>query len=254
MGGKKPKTLSVVGVGAFGEFIIPHFLPLFDISVHEPFRDISQFCERHGVAAVSFEEVARADVIVLGPPVQEIEAVVLKLAPLVKPGTLVLDVCSVKVQPLAVLAELLPDTCDIVGTHPLFGPQSGRNGIAGLNISVCEVRGGRGPCVAEFLREELGLKVIETTPDEHDRQMAYVQGLTHLLSKIFVEMDVPDLVQTTRTYEYLHNMVETVRYDSDLLFRAIENRNPYVGEVREKFFDSAREIEARLHKKRESSD
>ena len=31
--------------------------------------------------------------------------------------------------------KYLPDKGDIIGLRPLFGPQSGRNGIGGLKIS-----------------------------------------------------------------------------------------------------------------------
>ncbi len=245
-----PRKLSVIGVGAFGEFMIPHLLPYFHVSAFDPARDISELAQRYCVTPVAFEKAADADVVLLAPPVQEIETVAKGLAPLLRPGTLVLDVCSVKMQPLAILADALPAAVDIVGTHPLFGPQSGKAGIAGLNIAVCEVRGGKGPCVAAFLRDQLKLNVSETTAEEHDRQMAYVQGLTHLLSRIVVEMDMPDLALTTKTFEHLHTMVETVRYDSDLLFRAIENRNPFVEAVKERFFASASTIEKRLRAQR----
>ena len=63
--------------------------------------------------------------------------VVADLALLLKPGTLVLDVGSVKVEPVAIMKELLPETVGIVGTHPLFGPQSAQNGIHGLQIAIC---------------------------------------------------------------------------------------------------------------------
>ena len=241
------KKLSVLGVGSFGEFMIPHLLPYFHVYAHEPHRDISALSGRYCITAIGFEQAADADVIVLAPPVQEIEAVARRLAPHLRPGTLVLDVCSVKVEPLRLLVEILPAHCAIVGTHPLFGPQSGRDGIAGLNISVCEVRGGRGPRVAAFLRDELKLTVIETSPEEHDRQLAYVQGLTHLLARIIVDMDMPAVTQTTATFDSLKRMVDIVRHDSEQLFRAIENRNPFVEEVRQQFFRSATRIEARLH-------
>lgn len=240
------QKMAVIGVGAFGEFMIPQMLAYFDVAVHEPIRDISGLASRYDVEQVSFEAAADADVIVLAPPVQEIESVATRLAPLLAPDTLVLDVCSVKVQPLEILAAVLPAHSAIVGTHPLFGPQSGRNGIAGLNIAVCEVRGGKGGCVAAFLRDELKLNAIETTAEAHDREMAYVQGITHLLSKIVVEMNVPALSMTTPTFEHLRDMVETVRYDSELLFRAIENRNPFVEDVKRRFFESAGLIETRL--------
>ena len=95
-----------------------------------------------------------------------------------------------KLRPAAYGPELLlgelPAHVGIVATHPLFGPQSARNGIAGLKVAVCPVRGGDGPRVGAFLRRALGLQVIMTTPDAHDREAAMVQGLTHLIAKVLV--------------------------------------------------------------------
>ena len=50
----------------------------------------------------------------------------------------------------------------VVATHPLFGPQSARDGIAGLKVAVCPIRGRRGARVAVFfLRERLRLNVVD---------------------------------------------------------------------------------------------
>lgn len=237
------KTLSVIGVGAFGEFMIPHLLPFFHVEAHEPLRDISPLCNRFCVTPVDFDRAARADIVLLAPPIQEIESVAKRMAGLARPGSLVIDVCSVKMEPARILAEFLPGHCDIVGTHPLFGPQTGAKGIAGLNISVCKVRGDRDQAVADFLARELRLNVIRTTPEDHDRELAVVQGLTHLLSKVIVEMNLPPVTQTTATFDKLRELVESVRYDSDQLFRAIENRNPFTADVKRNFFRSAERIE-----------
>src|SRR3954468_5305901 len=99
-----------------------------------------------------------------------------------RPGSLVLDVGSVKVQPG------LPSYVDIVATHPLLRPQSASSGISGLKIAVCPVRGRRALRVAAFFRSQ-GLHVIMTTPDEHDHEAAVVQGLTHLIAKVLVQME-----------------------------------------------------------------
>ena len=66
--------------------------------------------------------------------------------------------------------------------------------------------------------------------------MAYVQGLTHLLAKVVVALDLPKFRFTTRTYEYMDQMVETVRYDSDELFRAIERENPFTKKAKQRNF------------------
>lgn len=62
--------------------------------------------------------------------------------------------------------------------------------------------------------------------------MAYVQGLTHMIAKVFARMDVPAIHQKTRTYTLLDEMVEMIRYDSDELFLAIQRDNPYVEHTR----------------------
>jgi len=239
-------SVGLIGVGAFGEFMLPYLLPHCRIGACDPVRDLEPLSERWAVVAEPLEEVAGKDIVILAMPVQRMAEVCRQIAPYLKPGALVLDVCSVKEEPIAAMLENLPAHVDIVGTHPLFGPQTGANGITGLRIALCNVRGDRLDCVEAFLSKELRLKTIVTTAEEHDRQLAFVQGLTHLMSKIVVEMDMPPLDHTTETFDIMMRMVESVRYDSEELFRAIENRNRFVGQTRRQFFDAARTIEERL--------
>lgn len=243
--GVMKKSLGLIGVGAFGRFAVPHLAPHFDLVLFDAFNDLSAYAKGVGAKVGTLEDIARCDVVVLGMPVQALAETAEKIAPYIRPGALVLDVCSVKEEPARIMAEILPDNIDIVGTHPLFGPQSGAKGLDGLKISLVQVRGGRIDCVEAFLKS-LGLHTIVTDAETHDRQMAWVQGITHLMSKILVEMGIPELEQTTVTFDLMRSMVETVRYDSDQLFRAIENRNRFVGDTKHRFFDAARVIEDRL--------
>ena len=84
------------------------------------------------------------------------------------------------------------------------------------------------------------------TPEEHDREAAYVQGLTHMLAKIVVALDLPSMRFPTRTYELMQQMVEMVRHDSDELFCAIERENPFAAEAKRAFFAAARKLEEKL--------
>jgi prephenate dehydrogenase len=241
-----PKTLGLVGCGAFGEFMLRHLTPYFRTRVHDPYRDLAEVTAVYDVEPASLEQTAACDLVVPAVPVQKFERVIASLVPYLKPGALLVDVCSVKLKPYRILERLLPASVDFVCTHPLFGPQSGRDGIAGLKIALCAGRGGREACVERFLAERLRLQVIRTTPERHDRELAYVQGLTHLIAKIMVEIEPRDVLQTTRTWELLMQSVELVRYDSDELFLAIESENPFVAEAKGRFFDTARALEARL--------
>jgi prephenate dehydrogenase len=233
-------SLGLIGYGAFGAFIAPHLARLCDVAVHDPAQ-----AALPGRAATLAEAAAR-DVVVLAVPLAALRSVAEAIAPLLRPGTLVVDVCSLKVAPLAILAEVLPPGVDLLGTHPLFGPQSGRAGIAGLQLALCPVpgraRGRLARLAPRALARAFGLQVTLATAEEHDRQMAYVQGLTHIVSRIVLAMDLPPLALRTTTYGHLDRMVETVRHDSDALFRTIARDNPFAAEVRARFAQATAEV------------
>ena len=66
---------------------------------------------------------------------------------------------------------------EVVGTHPLFGP--GEESLSGQNIVLCRGRGDKWFNWLHDLLVQAGAKVEVTTPEEHDRFMSMVQGLTH---------------------------------------------------------------------------
>ncbi|MCR9254576.1 MAG: prephenate dehydrogenase [Alphaproteobacteria bacterium] len=239
------KRLGIIGLGAFGTFIGRHLAPHFDLVLHDACRAPGTPHPTLGTPMATLDEACAAEVVVICVPVQRIADVAAKIAPLLAPGTLVLDVASVKVKPVAALRAHLPEHVDIVGTHPLFGPQSAQGGLGGLKVSLCPVRGDRLPAVASFLTG-LGLSVIETTPEAHDRQLAYVQGLTHLIGKIILDLKLEEIDQTTLSFDKLMEAVSYVRHDSDELFTAIEKENPYARDARQAFFDKAKTMADKL--------
>ncbi|MDD3182507.1 MAG: prephenate dehydrogenase/arogenate dehydrogenase family protein [Alphaproteobacteria bacterium] len=238
--GHTKKTLGLLGLGAFGRLMLKHLAPHFDIRAFDPSPEAVAFGQDHGVTMVSCEEVAKAEIVVLGPPVPRMGEAVASIRDHLVPGTLVLDVGSVKYNIANLLVQELPDHVDVVCTHPLFGPQSGKDGIAGLKIAVCPVRGeDRAQKVIAFLRDVLDLNVIVTTPENHDREMAAVMGLTHMVAKVLLEMEPLPTDLTTKSYERLMEAVDILRYDSMELFLAIEHDNPFSTEVRKTFFAKA---------------
>lgn len=234
--------LGIIGLGAFGRFMARHLAPHFDIVAYDP----AAAGEAHGVRFADLASVARSPLLVLAVPVGRLEETVEAIRPHVVPGALVLDVGSVKVVPARIMRRGLPESVGIVATHPLFGPQSGRDGIAGLKVAVCPVRGDGAPRVAAFLRKALGLKVIVTTPDEHDRELAMAQGLTHLIAKVLVEMEPLPQRMTTRSFDLIMQAVGMVRDDAPGVFEAIERLNPYAPQTRRRFFSLAAALEAAL--------
>ncbi len=236
--------MSIVGFGAFGRFIAPHLRAHFDVIAHDR-GDISAAARDAGVRNGSLEQAAAASIVVLAVPVQNLESVLLAAAPHVRSDALVIDVCSVKLSPLEMMLRALPASASIVGLHPLFGPQSGKDGVAGLPIAVCPARASPATveCVRGFLRDRLALRIIETTPDEHDRQMAYVQALTHFVSRAVGSMDLPGTPMATRAYERFLAMKSDLQNDSFDLFLTIQQHNPYAARVREELMRTMEELE-----------
>ena len=119
--------------------------------------------------AATFEDAARADIVVLTVAISAMEETCARLAPLLRPGSLVIDTCSVKVWPVEIMRRHVPDKAGILATHPLFGPDSGRDGIRGLKIVLCPVR--VTPSAYQQVRgflESLGL-VPEPVANRNDR-------------------------------------------------------------------------------------
>jgi prephenate dehydrogenase len=239
------KRLGWIGFGNFGQFALPYLSDNIEVWVYDRVHK-KEDAQRLGLHWGTLKEVASCELLVLAVPVQFLEQVLIEIKSLVNPNALVFDVSSVKVKPVKLMTQYLPETVEIIGTHPLFGPQSGKNGIDGLNIVVCPVRSRKGLVVSRFLRNNIKLNVLERTPDVHDRQMAYVQALTHFIGRACNEMDIPDVEQKTPAYQYLLNIKRNLGQDSMDLFLTIELENPYAADVRNQLLEELHALNDRL--------
>lgn len=240
------KTLGIIGFGAFGQLVASHLVGHFTILAYDPSPQHYDVAAKAGVTRSSLHDAARCDIIVIAAPVSRFEEVLTSIGTVCRPGALIVDVGSVKVQPAELMHRVLPDHVEIVATHPLFGPQSARDGICGLKIAVCPIRGQRHLRLAAFLRKCLGLEVILTTPHDHDKEAAMVQGLTHLIAKVLASMGPLPSRMTTRSFDLLVESISMVQNDAPEVFEAIENANPYAADVRRQFFQLANELSGRL--------
>jgi len=231
------KTLGLIGFGQFGRLAASLLAPTFDIVVCDT-AALDGDIRAAGLRPGSLEEAASCEVVVIAVPVSAMEAVFKAISPHLRPGALVVDVGSVKVLPVKWMLESLPAHVDIVATHPLFGPQSARTGLEGQRLVVCPVRGDRHHRIVE-LAQSLGLTPSIATPEEHDREMAYVQALTHLIGRALVNLEIPDEMLKTRSYQHLLDLCGLVGGDSFELFRAIQTQNPYASDVVRSFVTEA---------------
>nr|WP_314438568.1 prephenate dehydrogenase [uncultured Brevundimonas sp.] len=233
----KPR-LGLIGYGAFGRLTARHLSGWFEVVAYDP--AVSEGGDH--ATLTDLATAAACPTVVLAVPVEALEDTLSAIRPHLAPDALVIDVGSVKVKPALAMQAALREGVRIVGAHPLFGPQSARDGIAGLRIAVCPVREvSDARRVAAFCRYALRLKVFLVTPEEHDREAAVVQGLTHLIARVLLNMEPLPTRMTTASFDRLMQAVDMVRYDSPAVFRAIERDNPFAAEVRDRFFALADE-------------
>jgi prephenate dehydrogenase len=217
------KSVGVLGFGAFGRFITNHLSAVIPIVVHDPAITAISDVAAPGVRFGSAAEAGSCDLLIIAVPVSHFSSAIQEARPHLRPGAIVVDVGSVKVKPIRVMQALLPEFVEIVGTHPLFGPQSARAGIAGRKIVICPVRGhNTARRLAALLRRRFRLQVIVTTPEDHDRQVAMVQGITHLIARVLVRMEPWPNRMTTASFDHLVQATEMVRHDPEGVFTAIE--------------------------------
>ncbi|MBR9706502.1 bifunctional chorismate mutase/prephenate dehydrogenase [Candidatus Pacearchaeota archaeon] len=243
----KSLKIGIIGFGAMTQFMVSFLKQKAEIFVSD-IKDKSKLAEKLGVKFVSVQEAAKKDIVILAPPVNQLKQCMLEIKDLLNPGALLLDVCSVKVKPINIMLKLAPNNVEIIGTHPLFGPQSGKNTIKGLKIVLCPVRTTRLDQIKEFL-QSFDLEVIICTPEKHDKEMAKTQSLAHLIGKALVNLDINEGEITTPSFSHLINLKENLKQDRPELFNCIQNDNPFAKKIRNNFFNELDKINKQTKKR-----
>jgi len=200
--------------------------------------DRSAEAERLGVEWVAVAAAAAASNVVLAVPIRTLPQALDAIVPQLRAGALVVDVCSVKLEPRRWMRERLPGTVHPVGTHPLFGPESVREeGLAGQRIAICPAPGHEPAAddVAGICRD-LGLEPFLVDADEHDRRMARSQAMVFLVARSLrragiVADGAPDrrrLVELgTPSERRFMSVLELVSADTEELYEDIVRHNPH---------------------------
>jgi len=185
--------------------------------------------------AVTASDIAeQCEIVIVSVPIHETVRVIEEVAPLLKGNQLLCDFTSLKMRPVA---AMLKSKADVIGLHPMFGPTV--KSIRNQTIIVCPARAGE-ERVASLIKvfEAQGAVCTIATPEEHDRTVAIVQGLTH-----FVTLCVADTVRRlgvdlhkteafeSPVYQIELSLVGRLLSQDSSLYADILQQNPYVPEV-----------------------
>ncbi|MGD9368305.1 MAG: prephenate dehydrogenase/arogenate dehydrogenase family protein [Desulfobacteraceae bacterium] len=239
--------IGLIGYGRFGRLTVQNLSGDFNCFVYTRNADKKEDIEQAGGQLVSLEEACTQKIVILCVPISAVQATLKIMAPLLKPGTIVVDVCSVKVYPVQWMKELLPDTVEILATHPMFGPDSAAESVSGYKIVLCPERitSPRYEKIKKVLADK-GLILIETSAEEHDRKIAVSLALTHFIGRTLAEFGAEPLDIDTEGYKRLLHILEVVNNDTWQLFHDMHRFNPYAVEKRQAFIAAMDRVQSKI--------
>ncbi|KAL2929764.1 Arogenate dehydrogenase 2 chloroplastic [Bienertia sinuspersici] len=220
--------IAVIGFGNFGQFLAKtivkqgHRVLAYSRSDYsraakeigvEYFSDADDLCEEHPEVILLCTSILSTEKVLRSLPLHRLRR-----------STLFVDVLSVKEFPRSLFLQVLPKDFDILCTHPMFGPDSGKSGWGGLPFVFDKVRVGsesirtnRAEAFLDVFRNA-GCRMVEMTCADHDKHAAGSQFITHMMGRVLEKLGLENTPINTKGYESLLNLVDNTARDSFELF------------------------------------
>ncbi|KAJ4851664.1 Arogenate dehydrogenase 2, chloroplastic [Turnera subulata] len=220
--------IAIIGFGNFGQFLAKAFSRHGHTLLGHSRTNHADAARSLGVTFYANPHdlcESHPDVVVLCTSILSTEKV-LKSFPFqrLKRNTLFVDVLSVKEFAKNVLLKYLPSEFDILCTHPMFGPESGKDSWVDLPFVYDKVRIGedeervsRCERFLDIFAKE-GCRMVEMSCAEHDRYAAGSQFVTHTMGRVLERYGLESSSINTKGYETLLNLVDITCKDSFELY------------------------------------
>ena len=256
--GMMTRLLILGGTGETGSWFARYFKDKgFDVAVWGP-SGKTDVAARLGVryATDMIKEAGQSDIVLLSVPIEKTVDVIHKVAPRMRPGSLLMDVTSLKSEPMKAMIKHAPQSVAVIGTHPMFGPTMPT--LKGQTIILTPAVGRSETWLPRIrsLFESDGASIEVLDPEEHDEIMAVVQALTHFAYiGIGATLQALDFdVEKSRkfmspVYEIMIDFVGRILDQNPELYASIQ-KNPKAMKVRQTFIGEC----MRLSEKADSGD
>lgn len=237
------RILILGGTGETGSWFARYFRDKgFDVAVWGPSGKV-EVAERLGVryAHDMMKEVKESDIVLVSVIIEKTVEVIKQVAPHMKPGSLLMDVTSLKSEPVKAMKTYAPKGVEVLGTHPMFGPTMPTLRGQTIILTPAERKTGKWLPEIQSLFESDGAHIEILDADEHDEIMAVVQALTHFayigIGAALKALDF-DVERSRRfmspVYEIMIDFVGRILDQNPELYASIQ-QNPKAAIVRQTF-------------------
>ncbi|MDP3899872.1 MAG: prephenate dehydrogenase [bacterium] len=234
-------NICIIGFGRFGKLAAKIFAPYGQIFI---IANKKVNC-RHKVTTL--QKLPEMDWIILAVPISKLESLIKNISNKLKPGAVIMDVASVKVYPCEWLRKHLPADVNILGTHPMFGPDSAKFGLRNLQIVLCPIAIDKKMLSkVKAVFRSLGLKIIITTPSDHDRQAASSLALVHFIGRALSAANIKDQKIKTPGFDRMLAINDHVSKDTWQLFTDMIQYNPYARTEISKFVRAIQSVKNKV--------
>ena len=231
------KKITVIGAGGqMGQWFTKYFSEKdFEVTGHD---SENQVAGKNVIVSESLVgAILKADYVVLCTPTRRTPEIIRLIAKEMKRGTYLIEISSEKGKVVSSLSKM-PTKINPICIHPMFGP--GTKTIKGKNIISVPIKDAKKELtVAKSLFEGANFVTIDAA--EHDKKIAVILGLTHLVNLVFANIISKDeKTQLTEkmsgsTFKVQKVLAESIMTESPELIETIV-ANPEIRRVAEELW------------------
>ncbi len=223
------KKVTIIGFGRFGKTLYHLLKDDFDVTIYQ-----RQKKENTIFLTDDLKKAYTSEVIFYAVPIQTFEEVIKEHKHFFRPDHILIDVLSVKTYPAKIFKKYLHDTkIQALLTHPMFGPDSTKNGFVDLPLVIDKFLANDETYTFwknYFMKKKL--RVIELSAEEHDKLAANSQGVTHFIGRLLEEFDLKQTPIDTMGATKLLEVKKQTCNDTWELFMNLQHYNPYTKDMR----------------------
>ena len=230
------KAITIIGAGGvMGKWFSSYFLNNgFEVTGHDSEKPVLKSIINSDSLIGS---ILKADYVLLSTPTKKTPEIIRLISKEMKRGACLIDIASQKSKTATALAKM-PTKISPICVHPMFGP--GTKTMKNQNIISIPIKDGKKELTAAKSLF-VGANFVTIDSNEHDKKIALILGLTHLLNialaNILAKDDKIKLTEKMAgtTFKAQKIISESILTESPELIETIIS-NPEIRRVAEEFW------------------